>query len=165
MSKSLLLIRHARALNASHHQADIDRALQYEGHVEARNLGKFIFHKNLKLNCIYCSPSLRTRQTWEGMAPYFGEPPLEWILEEKIYEARLQTLTQWISSWDQAWEKVGIIAHNPGISALGSYLDSTSSIALPPAGSLYLDLHIDIWAELYEGCGQLRWYEPPNSIE
>jgi phosphohistidine phosphatase len=68
----LFLLRHAKAAWAAPGMSDFDRPLTPEGMRAARATGRAMAAAGHKPALVLCSPALRTRQTWEGVAEAIG---------------------------------------------------------------------------------------------
>ena len=78
--KQLLLLRHAKAMPAEGHMADRDRPLAERGHRDAGLMGAAIAAR-FPLQRMLCSPSLRTRETMDGVAAAWRPPPAQIVVE------------------------------------------------------------------------------------
>ena len=68
---------------------------------------------------VFASPASRTLQTAELISGYFNS---ELIIDNDLYLATADTLIDRIRSTPEDITNVAIIAHNPGVSGLVSYL-------------------------------------------
>ena len=68
---------------------------------------------------VFASPASRTLQTAELISGYFNS---ELIIDNNLYLATADTLIDRIRSTPEDITNVAIIAHNPGVSGLVSYL-------------------------------------------
>src|SRR5688572_15418001 len=72
----ILIVRHAEAvpLEASGVNADADRPLTAQGHVQCRALALALQRQGARLDLILTSPYLRARQTAQGLLDHWTEP-------------------------------------------------------------------------------------------
>jgi phosphohistidine phosphatase len=82
----LLLLRHASAARVRPRQSDHQRALTKEGRKQAKAIGKKIAELGEAIDLVLSSDSVRTRQTWDGVAPELGLRPEVRFLPA-LYEA------------------------------------------------------------------------------
>ena len=82
--RRLMLLRHAKS-DRSPGVRDIDRPLNPRGFKAAPQMGAYLAAQDLIPQKVVISPSLRTRQTWEGMSAALGNPETEIV--DAIYEA------------------------------------------------------------------------------
>ncbi|MGE0743228.1 MAG: histidine phosphatase family protein [Hyphomonadaceae bacterium] len=115
--RTLILLRHAKAVRA--HEADTDeaRGLTGRGRREAAAAGAAMAEAGLKPTLALVSTSERTRQTAEHGLATFG---LESRFEDALYHAALEGIWDAFSASDA--ESVVIVGHNPGIGELVSML-------------------------------------------
>lgn len=115
--RTLILLRHAKAVRA--HEADSDeaRGLTGRGRRDAAAAGGAIKEAGLKPTLALVSTAERTRQTAEHGLAAFG---LETRFEDALYHAAPESLWDAFSSSDA--ESVVIVGHNPGIGDLVSML-------------------------------------------
>lgn len=115
--RTLILLRHAKAVRA--HEADSDeaRGLTGRGRRDAAAAGAAIASAGLKPTLALVSTSERTRQTAEhGLADF----NLEMRFEDALYHAALESIWDAFVASDAA--SVVIVGHNPGIGELASML-------------------------------------------
>src|SRR5690606_21935701 len=71
--RTLVLLRHAKAERPPG-VADADRPLSPRGHADAHAAGAWL-KPRFQPDLILCSPSKRTRQTWQAVASVLGAAP------------------------------------------------------------------------------------------
>jgi phosphohistidine phosphatase len=115
--RTLILLRHAKAVRA--HEADSDeaRGLTGRGRRDAAAAGVAMASAGLKPTLALVSSSERTRQTAAYGLADFG---LETRFEDALYHAAPESLWDAFSASDA--ESVVIVGHNPGIGELVSKL-------------------------------------------
>lgn len=115
--RTLILLRHAKAVRA--HEADSDeaRGLTGRGRRDAAAAGAAMADAGLKPGLALVSTSERTRQTAEhGLANF----ALETRFEDALYHAAPESIWDAFAASDA--ESVVIVGHNPGIGELVSML-------------------------------------------
>lgn len=120
--RRLVLLRHAKADNPPD-TADEDRPLSSRGHADAHAAGAWLA-RNHPPDLVICSPSKRTRQTWQAVAanlPAGSSPTVRF--ERRIYSGAAEDLLAEIRSADESAHAMLVIGHNPGISWLARDLD------------------------------------------
>lgn len=115
--RTLILLRHAKAVRA--HEADSDeaRGLTGRGRRNAAAAGAAIAEAGLKPTLALVSISERTRQTAEHALAGFA---LETRFEDALYHAAPESVWDAFAASDA--ESVIIVGHNPGIGELVSML-------------------------------------------
>jgi phosphohistidine phosphatase len=115
--RTLILLRHAKAVRA--HEADSDeaRGLSGRGRREAALAGAAMEDAGLKPTLALVSSSQRTRETAEYGLQNFA---LEYRFEDALYHAAPEGLWDAFSANEAA--SVVIVGHNPGIGELVTML-------------------------------------------
>jgi phosphohistidine phosphatase len=115
--RTLILLRHAKAVRA--HEADSDeaRGLTGRGKREAALAGAAMEDAGLKPTLALVSSAQRTRETGEFGLQNFA---LETRVEDALYHAALEGI--WDAFTASEAESVVVVGHNPGIGELVSML-------------------------------------------
>lgn len=154
----LILIRHATAKNRSITGKDFDRPLTKEGIKQAKKLGHFISSKELILDKVCVSSSLRTRET----AEYALQTVSDCIIDEELYLAPEKYLLAFINNLNSTGNIV-ILGHNDGISSLASYLTS-QEIILQTASAVILEFDCYNSNEISADTGKVIDFFSPSQI-
>lgn len=157
--RRLILVRHAKSDWDNRDLADHDRPLNQRGRRAARLLGDWLAGRGYEPEQVLCSTSLRTCQTWEGVAAAALETRPDLVLVPQLYNADCATLMQILRQANQ--QTVMMIAHNPGIGQFAATLPSRPPLddifrKYPTAATLVVDFQIEDWSELKPGTGSLR---------
>lgn len=122
-TKTLYLIRHAKAEEHSFLKKDFDRNLVDEG-VQRANTVAVTLQGHLKEGSIrvISSTASRAKQTAEIFCNHIGYPIGNIQLEESLYEAYHRDILDVISRVSAAVDTLLVFGHNPGLSELTNYL-------------------------------------------
>lgn len=115
--RTLILLRHAKAVRAHEAPSDEARGLTPRGRREAALAGAAIEDAGLKPGLALVSPALRTRETAEYGLQNFA---LEVRFDEALYHAAPESIWDAFSACDA--DSVIVVGHNPGIGELTSSL-------------------------------------------
>lgn len=115
--RTLILLRHAKAVRAHEAPDDKSRALTGRGRREAAEAGAAMAAAGLKPGLALVSTAARTRET---AACGLGAFKLEQRFEEALYHAAPEGIWDAFTASDA--ESVVIVGHNPGIGELASIL-------------------------------------------
>ena len=113
--KLLMILRHAEAL-PSDSGGDAARKLSGKGLQDAAALGLLMREKKWLPQHVYCSTTIRTRQTLEQVSAGLGALPTDF--EERIYSGGLPDMMDLIRATPPDIHRLLIVGHNPGIHAL-----------------------------------------------
>lgn len=171
--KRLLLLRHAKSSWSDPRQADFDRPLNPRGRKACERLGPFLGAQVRPPALVLCSPALRTRETWERIAPATGwDAPLRHA--RGVYAASTTALRELLSELGDAEDaaSVLIIGHNPALQDLAVSLigrgraDLIEKLAdkLPTGGLVEMEADIGAWADLRPGCARLLRFVTPRRL-
>ena len=162
----LLLVRHAKAVPKDVAQ-DFERALSDRGRADAPETGRWLAQSGFAPQMVLCSPSRRTRQTWQLIAPSLPEPPPV-VYDERLYDAAPHTLVTVVAERGRQLGTVMLVGHNSGIHELASALCGSGPPDLldrlragfPTSGAVLVDLPGG-WAGLVPGAGRLAAFWSP----
>jgi len=119
----LMLMRHAKS-DWSSHCADIDRALNDRGRKDAVRMGFLLNEKNIVPDRIVVSAAQRTQETAELLLTSLPVPKKNIVIDKQLYLADRETLCEIIELYAIADQRLLVLAHNPGMDDLVSYLAS-----------------------------------------
>ncbi|MGP4015089.1 SixA phosphatase family protein [Saccharopolyspora sp. 5N708] len=114
--RKLVLIRHAKSAWPGDAD-DVDRPLADRGRRDAPAVGEWLRKHVAAIELVLCSPAVRTRQTWELVAPEIpAEPTLSY--DDRIYAASARELLNVIHELPPSVMTAAIVGHNPGLEDL-----------------------------------------------
>ena len=119
----LMLMRHAKS-DWSGHTADIDRPLNDRGRRDAVRMGVYLNQKKLVPDRVVVSAAQRTRETAGLLLNDLAVPDKHIIVDKALYLADMETLCDIIELYASDNKRLLILAHNPGMDDLVSYLAS-----------------------------------------
>lgn len=120
MTRRLLLLRHAKAVTsagAASEAADHARDLSDRGRRDASQLGELLRTQGLQPELALVSSALRTRRTWDLLAP-FAEPAPVLVISDRIYLAEAEQLLFLLRETAEEIGSVMLVGHNPGLHEL-----------------------------------------------
>ncbi|OLZ59484.1 phosphohistidine phosphatase [Streptomyces amritsarensis] len=157
----LLLIRHAKAVPKGDPAEDFERALGERGRADAPRTGRWLAEHGYTPDLALCSPSRRTRQTWQLLVPALSDPP-DAVYDERLYNAAPHALATVLTERGAGLGCLALVGHNPGIHELATALCGSGPEELleqlrdgfPTSGVVVVDL-AGGWEELIPGKGRL----------
>ena len=166
MMKRLILTRHAKSSWDDPTMADHDRPLNARGRGAASDLGGWLASRGDVPQEVLCSDALRTRQTWEGIAPAFADAP-EVTLKPALYGAGPDVMLAVLRH--ATAETVMMIAHNPGIGEFASRIVSQSPgnsefHRYPTGATLVVSFEVAEWRDVDWRMGSVRDFIVPREI-
>jgi phosphohistidine phosphatase len=167
--KTLYLLRHAKS-SWKEPLDDRDRPLSPRGRRAAPAMAEYMKAEGLVPDRVLCSPAVRARATWAGMAPVLGSIPVSY--HAVIYDAGSVGLLDLIHGVDDGQVSLLLVGHNPAIEELASRLVGRGPDELrdrlrrkyPTAALAALDLPVDHWREAAWGAATLVRFVRPKDL-
>jgi len=171
--RKLLLLRHAKSSWDDPALADDERPLSHRGRRAAHLVSTLITCRNLRPDLVLVSTALRTRQTWEAVAPALpAATPV--LFEDALYGACRTEIVERLRRIDDGTGSVMVIGHNPALERLADSLvdgagdaDALDRLAekFPTAALAEIALDIASWVALDDGCGTLESFTRPVDLD
>jgi phosphohistidine phosphatase len=171
--KLLGLFRHAKSDWHDARLRDFDRPLNERGRKGAAAMGRHIADHPVRWERVIASPAVRVTQTIEiAEKAAGGAPPVNW--DRRIYLANSATLLDILRDQEGEPGSIIIVGHNPSLEDLifdlvpddgSSPLRDVVEEKFPTAGFAVIELDIDSWSQIDEGCGRLVHLMRPRDID
>jgi len=163
-----MLLRHAKSDWPD--VPDRDRPLAKRGQRDAPVIGRWLHDQGYQPEIVICSAAVRTRETWDLVAPELGRSPSV-TFEPRAYAASALTLLYLVRELPADCQAALLIGHNPGVSELASTLiesagddtPGTPGLRFPTAAVAVLDFPGD-WADLAPGRAHLLDFTTPADL-
>ena len=173
--KRLFLLRHAKS-DRSSDLDDFDRHLNARGRRAAPKIAEIMHQRGFLPDVVLSSPSRRTRETWELIAPELGFDRDKARLVDQLYLAPAKQILDLLRQLPAEVGSAMVIGHNPGLEDIAARLASEEQStqgqsALAELGRKYptcaltvLDFPIANWAHLQLGAGAIVAFITPASL-
>lgn len=166
MTLRLILVRHAKSGWGDPALDDHDRPLNRRGQNAAAALGKWLAATDMKPAEIVTSTARRTLETWQLMAPAFGDGMLL-RRDPRLYHAWPDRMLDVLH--DCASSPLMMLGHNPGIAAFASLLledrpDHPRFADYPTGATLIAAFDADDWADVKFGTGHALAFTTPAEL-
>ncbi len=168
--RRLLLLRHAKSEWPDGFD-DAMRPLSERGRRDAPEMGKAILRAGIVPDLALVSAAIRTRQTWDLVAPRLGRavPMRE---ESGLYGASEKTLLDFARQAPDDVETLLLCAHNPGLERLArSFAKSGDADAIrrierkyPTCGLAVIELATGSWKDAAPPAGRLELFLTPATL-
>ena len=164
--KTLYLLRHAKARKIEAGEDDIARPLIRRGREAAARLAGWLAGQQPLPTSILCSPSARTRETFEIVRPALGVVDVDF--DARLYGASTQALLAAIARLPHEAAAAMIVGHNPGLEELAvdlaghapSRLLSRLREKFPTCSLLVLTAATRDWAKFANGSRAEEFIRP-----
>ncbi|WP_338677169.1 histidine phosphatase family protein [Streptomyces sp. SCSIO 30461] len=117
----LVLLRHAKSARPQGVE-DHERPLAPQGRDDAAEAGRLLREMDCVPDLVICSPSRRTRETWENAAAPLGGGQLPVTYDDRVYEAGSDELMAVLREVSPDTVTALLVGHNPGIEELAAAL-------------------------------------------
>jgi len=144
--KTLLVMRHAKSSWSNDYLADHERPLNDRGKQDAPRMGRLLQTEDLVPDLIISSSAERALNTAELVALNCGYDN-EIAITRRFYHADPDDYLAVLSGADDAYERIMVVGHNPGMEALVEDLTG-EEVRMATAALAYLRLDIDSWRDL-----------------
>src|SRR3954469_16020820 len=126
IDRTLVLLRHAKAVPPES-MPDLQRPLADRGRADAAAAGRYLVAQGIEADLVLCSPSQRTRETWQYAAEAGAVATDVWY-DRQIYNADTVELLDVVREVPAEARTVIMVGHAPGIPWLADELalDGTS---------------------------------------
>ena len=171
--KTVGLLRHAKSGWADPRARDFDRPLSPRGEKGAVLMGRHIRDTGRRFDRVLASPAVRVAETIEQANKAFGRSfPVEW--DRRIYLASSATLIDLLRELGSDVGAALMVGHNPGLEDVifdlvpddgSSPLRDEVEVKFPTASFAVLELDIERWADLKEGCARLVALTRPRDLD
>lgn len=151
--KTLLILRHAKS-SWSGNTGDHDRPLNDRGRRDAPRMGELIRTEELLPDLILTSTAVRAHTTARLVADAGGfEGSIESL--RTLYHAAPEDFVRALRALPDSYERVLVVAHNPGLEELLDELTGEDEV-LPTAALAQVALPVARWSQLRaNGTGEL----------
>jgi phosphohistidine phosphatase len=167
IDRTLVLLRHSKAVPPES-MPDPERPLSDRGRADARAAGRYLVAQGIEADLVLCSPSQRTRETWQFAAEAGATAADVWY-DRRIYNADSIELLDVVREAPSEARTVILVGHAPGVPWLADELalDGTSperaelTRKYPTSGLTVLHLTCR-WADLSADDADLVSYVVPR---
>lgn len=161
--KTLVIIRHAKA-ETTFTLNDFERSLNDRGKADAPLMAKRL-HKKIGIDAFVSSPAKRTKKTAEFFAEAYGIAGKAIIYITALYQAPSSVFFEVVSSLDDRFNNVAIVAHNPGITNFANELVPEAAPDNMPTCSVFaVQAEVDNWAAFGKAKRKFLFFDYPKSV-
>lgn len=165
MTKTILVMRHAKSSWDDRELKDFDRPLNKRGKKDTPKMGRHLNKKKLKPGRIICSPAARAKATIMGVLTELdvNEDILTW--NEDLYYGDSRAYLDAVRSADNLTDVVMTVGHNPMTEYLIAQLsDRPFHEKVPTAAIACFTADVSSWGEIKPGMCRLDWFVKPKSL-
>jgi len=176
MTRTLLLLRHAKSSWSDPTLADFDRPLNKRGQKAAPRMGDYLREHGLLPDLVLCSAARRAVETWDlagGALTEGGTAPATVKFLRSLYLATPSRILSTLRRTPDEADRVLMVGHNPGFEHLAIGLAGPDSKpeaqtymnAKFPTGALAeLRFEAKRWQDVAPGTGKLVRFVIPKAL-
>ncbi len=161
--KTLIVLRHAKAVRPESDLHDFDRGLTERGRRDSRAVGEWLAEEGLQPDMVIASSALRTRETAElvAEAAELDDAPL---LLEALYGSDEATCLAMLSAHAEGYDTVLIVGHNPTMEGLVERLTGQAE-TMKTAALAHVELDVEAWESIDRSveCRLISMWRPAKS--
>ena len=146
--KTLLILRHAKAVPKDQNLSDQDRPLDKVGEDDALRMGKLMKDKDIIPSFIISSTALRAKTTAKLVAERCGYQG-DIVLDQSLYEAKPKDCLAILEILSDKYSTILMVGHNPTVEDIVQMLtDSPDVVTMPSCALAHINLLIEKWSDL-----------------
>ncbi len=147
MSKTLLLVRHAKSDWSYPHLRDIDRPLNDRGLRDAPAMAAHLQKLGIQPSLIVSSPAVRALSTAAIFKATLDVDGEDFLVRDEIYEAGTPALMRVVQHLPMSAELVLMFGHNPGFTMFANLFPQGNFDNIPTCGVVRLDADVQYWED------------------
>ena len=163
-TKTLFIVRHAKSSWDDAGLDDRDRPLNERGKEEAPKMGKHLAGYKVKPELITSSPAVRALKTAEKIAKELGFKKSDVLVDEGIYTFNGGSLMDVVKGFDEKYDSVMLVGHNPAVTALVNELSNAGIDNIPTCGVVLLEFDAGKWKDVGKGGGRVLEFDYPKKL-
>ncbi len=163
--KTLYLVRHAKSSWDSPNLTDFERPLNDRGRKAAPLMAKYIFDKGILPQRFVSSEAVRAISTARLFADKMQYAQKDIDQDSRIYNSTSPELLKVIQSLDDNYNSIALFGHDTSITVTTEELSNQRFLHFPTCGVAGIQLNVNSWADVKEGCGQLLFFYFPKGVQ
>lgn len=169
-ARRLVLLRHAKAEPAGAVE-DVMRPLALNGRRQAAKVGGALAGAGLVPDLVLVSSAVRTRQTWELLAPHLGDAQPVVRVRDELYTAGVRDVLALVHGADEQVRTVLVVGHEPTMAATAAYVAGPGSddaalaqvrVGVPTATYSVLETTEHAWPDWHRSVARLTFVGRPS---
>lgn len=164
--KTLILVRHATAVDKSGGLPDFERPLVKKGRKDARLTARHLAAAMPPPDLMISSFADRALETAHIFAGIFKYPPRKIVLKDSFYDASgTEVLQDEIRALPDTCRSAMLFGHDPAFSHLAAHFVPDFKEAMPKSGAVGLEFKTGNWAAIQGGAGRLIFFVSPDRLK
>jgi phosphohistidine phosphatase len=164
MTRTLYIVRHAKAEDRATFMSDHDRELISEGIMAAARVGRFLRDKSVLPDQIASSTAPRARDTAKVIAEQIGFDPAQIQLNENLFEGGPKAYLAAVNQLPDSAQSAMIMGHNPDVSYFAEFLTHQSVGSMSKGAVIAVQFDELTWAEVSGRTGSVVFAIAPKEL-
>lgn len=165
MSKTLILVRHAKSSWEDAFLRDYERPLLRTGIERTNRVAKYLTDRGVSPDLIIASHAVRAYETAKILAKRFGYPHHEILIESNIYYHDAGGLMDLTLALPDAKHVVMLVGHNPAMTQYANSFMDEKLDYLPTTGVVSVSFDAEQWIQVPMAARQLNFYVAPKMLK
>ena len=145
-------------------EKDRHRPLDSEGLRQATRLGAYLYKNDPMLSAIFSSGATRAMETAEQLASQLGFDISKIKADDELYDASVRMILETVTQFNDVWNVVLIIGHNPAISYFVEYITGHHFEGMDTGSLVKISCPHESWQELSQGTATFEFYLGPDEL-
>lgn len=163
MTKTLLLIRHAKSNWDNSDLSDFERPLNKRGKSDAPIMAKRIKDKKISIDSFVSSPAKRAKKTAEIFMQEFGFKEKDLKLVPGLYEASVNDFYQAVENLNNEDHIVALFSHNPGITDFINSMECSPVYNMPTCAVYAIKIKTKHWKDFKDSAKEFLFFDYPKN--
>jgi phosphohistidine phosphatase len=164
MSKTVIIVRHAKSSWDDPMLSDFDRTLNERGKRDAPIMAQRLLNRPLVIDGFISSPAKRALSTAIIFAAAFGKSENDIITIANLYHAPPEVLMKAISAASNHFNCIAVFAHNPGITDFVNQLTNAVQVDnVPTCGVFAVKIKEDDWRKFASAKKEFLFFDYPKA--
>ena len=161
--KRLILIRHSKSSWKDLSLRDFDRPLNRRGKNDGPLMADYLSSKTNKIDYLHSSSSLRTFETSKYFIKQIQFEKIQF--DDSLYHSSATEILSIIRNYQEDYQSVMIIAHNPGLTNLINEITNISLDNLPTTGLAEIYFYCSNWNDISNQNSNLVCLKFPKQLK
>lgn len=163
--KKLIIMRHGKASQDIYEHTDMERPLLPKGIDRTIFVADYFLQKNINIDAIITSPSVRTQQTMQIISKVLNIDKKNIFTEQIVYSTHNENnLYDLIENVDNKYNSLLLIGHNPVLSFLINNYMQPPIDQLPTSGAVGISFDTNDWQTIKTANTKIEFYVFPKML-
>ena len=143
---------------------DFERGVTKRGYRDIETIGSYLALHDITPDLMVSSCALYAQITADKLAQKLSYHGAIYYMKE-LYRSELEVMLNVLSLQDESDETIFLIGDNPALTEFANYLTQENFAKFPTMGVLAVELPIERWSEIKQGCGKVDFFIYPKQFK